>query len=108
MASRCSALARFCMSVLFFLSIAACGGGGTVEGTGAVEVVTQTTGTDVDPDGYEVQLDGSPPMSIGVDDTVLFEHRLSPRLDRPMKLTGPLVALVLCGMISLLSAPAWA
>ena len=84
MPSRRSRLACFCVSTWCLVGFAACSsgdgtGGGTAgaEGTGVVEVVTQTTGTEVDPDGYEVQVDGSAPMSIGVDDAVLFEDESS-------------------------------
>ena len=75
MPSRRNRFVGFCVSTLFLLTVAACSSGGAVEGTGAVEVVTQTTGSNVDPDGYEVQLDGSQSMSIGVDDAVLFEEQ---------------------------------
>ena len=42
-----------------------------------VEVVTQTTGTEVDPDGYEVRIDTTPPLSIGIDDAVLVEDQVT-------------------------------
>jgi len=50
-----------------------CGGDGegpTGGSTGAVRVTTATTGTNLDPDGYTVRLDGASPRAVGVNATV--------------------------------------
>lgn len=39
---------------------------------GSITVVTATSGSDMDPDGYAVAIDGSAPTRIGRDDTVTF------------------------------------
>jgi hypothetical protein len=60
------------------LAMAACGGDTDTDSGGAIEVVTQTNGTNIDPDGYRVVVDeASQAMSIGVDDTVLFQGQTS-------------------------------
>ena len=68
------------LTVSFLLGVAGCSSSSGVapaEETGAIEVVTQTTGTEVDPDGYEVRIDTTPPLSIGIDDAVLVEDQVT-------------------------------
>src|SRR6266850_815488 len=45
----------------------ACGGGDVTAPptTGVLDLTTSTTGPGPDPDGYSVQLDGTPPQAIG-------------------------------------------
>ena len=43
---------------------------GTALGNGDIEVVTSTTGTDLDPDGYRFTIDGGSPLTIGINETV--------------------------------------
>lgn len=67
-----------CSGTLMLLAMAACGGDTDTDSGGAIEVVTQTNGTNMDPDGYRVVVDeASQAMSIGVDDTVLFQGQTS-------------------------------
>lgn len=41
--------------------------------TGDLQVTTSTTGEDLDPDGYEVVIDGGTPQAIGTNDTQIFQ-----------------------------------
>lgn len=41
--------------------------------TGAIEVTTTTTGEDLDPDGYEIVVDGGAPVAIGTNATVTID-----------------------------------
>jgi hypothetical protein len=50
-----------------FLSGVGCTGDGSLtvpENTGTIEVTTLTTGTELDPDGYTIQVDDEPPRAI--------------------------------------------
>lgn len=57
-------------------------GDDTTSGTGALTVITSTTGDDLDSDGYAVSVDGSSQRSVGVNDTVSYadlsvgDHRI--------------------------------
>jgi hypothetical protein len=81
-------------SVPLFLSIAAaacvlgsCGDDELTAPTeGTIEVTTNTSGSDVDEDGYTVSVDGGTPQAIGIDDTVIFPE-VEPG-DRPVVLGG--------------------
>lgn len=44
----------------------------TIAGTGDLEITTQTTGIDIDADGYTVVVDGTFSLTIGVNDVVTF------------------------------------
>ncbi|MEP7226283.1 MAG: hypothetical protein ABI785_02900 [Gemmatimonadales bacterium] len=63
-------------SIPLFIAAAAlaCSGGDlNVPTTGTVQVTTATSGTDVDPDGYAVTLDGSDRGTLGVSGTLAVE-----------------------------------
>lgn len=53
---------------------------------GTVEVITSTTGDDIDPDGYMVAAGGVTPVAIGVVDTVLVSN--VPYQNQPVELQG--------------------
>lgn len=53
---------------------------------GNLAVTTTTSGEDVDPDGYGVEIDGAPSGAIGTDDTQVFSD--VPTGDRLIELTG--------------------
>lgn len=57
----------------------------TGSGTGSLTVTTSTTGSDVDPDGYIVTIDGTSSQAIGVADTVTFTGSAG---DHPVALSG--------------------
>src|SRR5439155_1756034 len=51
----------------------ACGEGPLVPTTGAIRVALTTTGADVDPDGYTVQVDAGTAQALAVNGTIRFE-----------------------------------
>jgi hypothetical protein len=53
--------------LLLSLALGGCGGEDltTPRTTGTLQLVTATTGVEIDPDGYTVRLDGEPPRAIG-------------------------------------------
>lgn len=53
---------------------------------GSLAVTTTTSGEDLDPDGYEIEIDGTPSGTIGTDETRLFANL--PTGDRLIELTG--------------------
>lgn len=53
---------------------------------GNLAVTTTTSGEDLDPDGYEIEIDGAPSGAIGTDDTRVFSGL--PTGDRLVELTG--------------------
>jgi hypothetical protein len=66
-------------SLPLLLSIAAisilgsCGSDDLVSPTeGTIQVTTNTSGTDLDTDGYTVSVDGDTPQAIGIDDTLII------------------------------------
>ena len=54
--------------------------------TGDLRVITSTSGSDLDPDGYTVTVDGGMATSIGVNDTITFQD--VPDGNRSVELTG--------------------
>lgn len=61
-------------------------GGETVPSTGDLEVISATTGSDVDADGYTVVVDGSSSQALGVNDTTAFTGLAEG--DHSVELTG--------------------
>lgn len=53
---------------------------------GSLAVTTTTSGEDLDPDGYEIEIDGASSGTIGTDDTRVFSNL--PAGDRLVELTG--------------------
>lgn len=53
---------------------------------GSLAVTTTTSGEDLDPDGYEIEIDATPSGTIGTDETRLFTNL--PTGDRLVELTG--------------------
>jgi hypothetical protein len=53
-----------CCSILFSLALAGCGDGGTGVEVPALQITTSTTGSDLDPDGYTVTVDGGAGQAI--------------------------------------------
>jgi TolB protein len=45
--------------------------------TGDIEVRTETSGTDLDPDGYTIALDGATPTSIAINDSIRYDSLTS-------------------------------
>lgn len=50
------------------------GGGGTDISVPSLTITTATTGVELDPDGYSVAVDGSPPQQIGLDATLTIDQ----------------------------------
>ena len=81
-------------SVPLLLSIAAtismlgaCGSDELVSPTeGTIQVTTNTSGAELDPDGYTVSVNGGTPQAIGINDTVIFSE-VEPG-DHPVVLSG--------------------
>jgi hypothetical protein len=65
-----------CVLILLLTGIAACGGSDLIAPVtdGTLEVVTATGGTELDPDGYTVSLDGGQPAPIGITATLSLPH----------------------------------
>lgn len=54
------------------LALPACGDGGSGVGVPALQLTTSTTGFDLDPDGYQVSMDGGAPQAIGANDVLVI------------------------------------
>jgi hypothetical protein len=64
---------RFLLGAVFpavALLLGACGDHGTGVEVPDLQVITSTTGTDLDPDGYSLSVDGDPGRAVGVTDTL--------------------------------------
>ena len=64
--------ARYLLLVGTAAALAACGGGESLTGptTGTLEVASTTSGAELDPDGYTVQIDAEPAQGIGIAGTI--------------------------------------
>ena len=64
--------ARYLLLVGTAAALAACGGGEGLTGptTGTLEVASSTSGAELDPDGYTVQIDTEPARGIGIAGTI--------------------------------------
>ena len=69
----CVRLPRAMSMALAAVCATGCGSGGSGVDLPALEIRTSTTGTELDPDGYGVTVDGDPPRAMGLVDSLIVD-----------------------------------